>query len=76
MYRTFLREKSGNEPIFWRSNKYKTYRNKHTVLLRAADKGYYANNIFKLQQHSLHKVWQTINNFFGKNANTPKIAVI
>src|SRR6218665_624020 len=56
-------------------NKYKNYRNKLTAILRAAEKGYYAN---KLHQHrtNLRKVWRTINEIVGKSVYTPKITEI
>src|SRR6218665_369035 len=73
MYRKFLKEKNGNKTILF--NKYKNYRNKLTAILRAAEKGYYAN---KLHQHrtNLRKVWWTINEIVGKNVYTPKITEI
>src|SRR6218665_3917596 len=68
MYRKFLKEKNGNKTTLF--NKYKNYRNKLTAILRAAEKGYYAN---KLHQHrtNLRKVWRTINEIVGKNVYTP-----
>src|SRR6218665_3945459 len=73
MYRKFLTEKNGNKTTLF--NKYKNYRNKLTAILRAAEKGYYAN---KLHQHrtNLRKVWRTINKIVGKNVYTPKITEI
>src|SRR6218665_1961291 len=73
MYRKFLTEKNGNKMTLF--NKYKNYRNKLTAILRAAEKGYYANKLHK-HRTNLRKVWRTINEIVGKSVYTPKITEI
>ena len=73
MYTKFLNDKSGNKRAL--HDKYKNYRNRLTSLLKAAEKGYYANKLLQDKNNS-RKVWQTINKMIGKSTHSPTIPEI
>src|SRR6218665_3307524 len=61
------------EPVTY--DKYKTYRNRLTSVLRAAEKSYYANKLLN-ERDNLRKVWQTINKIIGKSSSSTSIKEI
>src|SRR6218665_1704399 len=73
MYKKFIKDKSGNKAALY--DKYKTYRNRLTSVLRAAEKSYYASKLLN-ERDNLRKVWQTINKIIGKSSSSTSIKEI
>ena len=72
LYKKYLKTRGSNNENFV---KYKTYRNKLTELLRAAEKNYYAERL-EYHRSNLHKTWQTINTVLGRKSKRNSIVEI
>ena len=71
MYKQYLKNRSSSTLL----EKYKTYKNKLTSVLRIAEKDYYSTKLMHVKDN-MGKTWKVINSMTNRNSNWNKITQI
>ena len=70
LYKTFIKKRSTDS-----KNKYKSYRNKLTAILRKAERQYYLTKLERVKDN-LGKTWRILNSITSRNTNSERIREI